>query len=61
MRMLKEDRVLKLVAKSDSAVAKGKKAVKESLEEASTAPEIVVCGRDILMLQRHPVLHSKGS
>lgn len=35
-RMLKEDRVLKLIAKSDADVVKGRKTAKESLEEAST-------------------------
>ena len=35
-RMLKEDRVLKLVAKCDAEVVKGQKTPKESLEEAST-------------------------
>lgn len=34
-RMLKEDRVLKLVAKADAEVVKGQKTAKESLEEAS--------------------------
>lgn len=38
-RMLKEDRVLKLVAKCDADVVKGQKTPKESLEEAST----VIC------------------
>lgn len=32
-RMLKEDRIIKLMAKSDSAVVQGKKTVAESLEE----------------------------
>lgn len=32
-RMLKEDRVLKYLAKSDAAVASGEKTVNESLEE----------------------------
>lgn len=35
-RMLKEDRVLKLIAKSDAEVAKGQKTAKESLEEVTT-------------------------
>ncbi|CAN0405657.1 unnamed protein product, partial [Ectocarpus sp. 13 AM-2016] len=32
-RMLKEDRIVKLMAKSDNAVAKGQKSVAESLDE----------------------------
>lgn len=35
--MLKEDRVLKFLAKSDAAVANGEKTVNESLEEVSVA------------------------
>lgn len=34
-RMLKEDRVLRLISKSDTSVATGQKAAKESLEEVS--------------------------
>lgn len=32
-RMLKEDRIVKLMAKSDNAVVKGQKSVAESLDE----------------------------
>ncbi|CBJ27259.1 flagellar associated protein [Ectocarpus siliculosus] len=36
-RMLKEDRIVKLMAKSDNAVAKGQKSVAESLDEVKKA------------------------
>ncbi|CAN0405716.1 unnamed protein product, partial [Ectocarpus sp. 13 AM-2016] len=36
-RMLKEDRIVKLMAKSDNAVAKGHKSVAESLDEVKKA------------------------
>lgn len=35
-RMLKEDRIVKLIAKSDNAVVNGQKTVAESLEEVRT-------------------------
>lgn len=42
-RTLKEERVLKLIAKSDPAVVKGSKTVKESLEEASMLSSATRC------------------
>lgn len=38
-RMLKEDRVQRLIGKSDDSVAKEQKTVKESLEEVSAVAE----------------------
>lgn len=37
-RMLKEDRIVKLMAKSDNAVVNGQKTVAESLEEVRMLP-----------------------
>lgn len=37
-RMLKEDRVLRLVAKADAAVGRGEKSVEDSLEEVRLRP-----------------------
>lgn len=41
-RMLKEDRIVKLMAKSDIAVVNGQKTVSESLEEVRT-PSLSTC------------------
>ncbi len=42
-RMLKEDRILKLIAKSDNAVVNGEKTVAESLEEVRERDQRNVC------------------
>lgn len=47
-RMLKEDRMVKLMAKSDRAVVQGKKTVAESLEEVRLLCTKVACaGGDV--------------
>lgn len=45
-RMLKEDRIVKLMAKSDNAVVNGQKTVSESLEEVTmlSRPTRYCCG-----------------
>ena len=43
-RMLKEDRIVKLMAKSDNAVISGQKTVGESLEEVRTPSRPKCCG-----------------
>lgn len=42
-RMLKEDRIVKLMAKSDNAVISGQKTVGESLEEVRTPSRPKCC------------------